>query len=212
MRYVLIAVMVAALTTTAFGGANPNCKIFVHIEADDTPDAVDNATVVNELLTTTPYQSYYAYIGLTDLGIETNPSENDGLTVASFLINDIVASYPGVVGSQGFESLLPGGLAIGNAFSGGITISGTECTPGPFAIIGVVSLFYLTGGCTIEVLDHTEYPRLIVDCTPGEGQRDYYCVWKNGGLGMAAPAGEAGCEADTPVLESTWSSVKAMFR
>jgi hypothetical protein len=212
MRYALIAVMVAALAVPALAGMNPECKIFIHLEADAEPDVTDNASVVNEIPSPTGYQNYYAYIGVTEMGMGGEPVAGEGLTVISFLVNDIVASYPGVVGAQSFTSLLPGGLAIGNAFTGdGITISSTECMPPPLVVLGYVQMFYLAGGATIEVLDHGGYPRWVVDCQP-IGVVDYYCVWKQGGLGMPAPAGDEGCDANTPVEESTWGSIKAMYR
>jgi hypothetical protein len=215
MKYVLIALAVAAMCVPAFAGYNPSAKVFVHIEADASPDAVDNFTVVNEIPTPTAFTSYYAYIGLTEIGLidGSPPPADNGFTTVSFLINDIMSQYPGVVGTQSFVNLLPGNLGIGDAFVNGITIASTECMLAPFQYIGYVQVFYLTAGgaCTIEVLDHVDYPRWVVDCQE-PGLVDFYCVWKNGALGMAAPTGDSSCEADTPVEDATWGAIKALYR
>ena len=213
MKYVLIALALVALCVPAFAGYNPGVQLFVHIEADNTPDATDNAGVVNEILSPTAYTSYFAHIGLTSVGMDDGsaPPDINGFNVISLLINDIVAEYPTVVGTQSFTSTLPGGMTIGDAFVGGITCAATECMLIPFQYIGYVQVFYLTGGCTIEVLDHTEYPRWVVDCR-APPERDYYCIWKQGGLGMAAPEGDPDCEGNTPVEDATWGLIKALYR
>ena len=214
MKYVLIALALAALCLPASAGYNPSAKSFVHIEADASPDATDNATVVNEILSPTPNTLYYAFLGLTEIGVVDGSAADslNGFDVISFLVNDIMADYPGVVATQAFTNLLPGNLGIGDAFVGGITIASTDCMLAPFQYFGYVSFFYLSGACTIEVLDHTEYPRWVVDCMLPNGAVDYYCVWKQGGLGMAAPPGDAECEANTPVEDATWGSIKALYR
>ena len=211
MKHVLIAAVVVALAVPAVAGFNPNCKMFVHLDTDTTCDATDASTVVNEILSPTAFTSYYAFIGLTELGVlEGAPPEQNGIKVLSFMINDMVTDYPTAIATQSFTNLLPGNLMIGDPFDGGATVSSTTCRLAPFQIIGYIQVFYLGGGATIELLDHEQYPRWVVDCqTPG--QVDYYCVWKNGGLGMTAPAGDGGCVADTPVESSTWSSIKAMY-
>lgn len=212
MRYALIAVMVAALAVPAFAGYNSGCKMFVHIETDATPDATDNSGVVNEILSPSTNTLYYAHIGLADVGVETAPPDSNGFTTISLKINDLMTSYPGVVATQSFTSTLPGGLTIGDAFTGdGITCAATNCMLAPFQYIGYVQFFFLGGACTVEVIDHVAYPRWVVDCQE-PGQVDYYCVWKQGGVGMAAPAGDMDCDANTPVTNETWGNIKALYR
>ena len=209
MKHVLIAAVVVALAVPAVAGFNPNCKMFVHLDTDTTCDAYDNATVVNEILSPTAYTQYYAFIGLTECGVlEGAPPEQNGVKVASFAVNNIMADYPGVVGAQSFVNLLD--LAIGDPWTGGITNSSIACRPAPFVLLGYVQIFYLTGGCTIEVVDHADYARWIVDCQE-PGKVDYYCVWKQAGLGMVAPAGDLDCAANTLTEESTWGAIKAMY-
>ena len=218
MKYVLIALALAALCVPAFAqdGNNPNIKIFIHLTDDIAEPATDNATVVNEF-SPAPITTIRAYVGLT--GFAT------GMTVISFRLNDAMTECPGVIATQAFTSLLPGGLTIGNAFgdpgdpgspTDGITIAATECMPGFYDIVfvGYAEYFYLGGECQIEILDHgnSDWARWVVDCqTPGVFNE--YCVWLNGGVGGATPpAGDAECEANTPVEDATWALIKALYR
>ena len=218
MKYVLIVLALAALCVPAFAqdGENPGIKIFIHVTDDTSPVPTDNATVVNEF-SPAALTTVRAYVGLTDF--------STGMTVISFRLNDAVASCPGVMATQGFTSLLPGGLTIGNVFgdpgnpggeTDGVTLASTECMPGPYDIllVGYAEYFYLGGACAIEILDHgnTDWARWVVDCQD-PGVFNAYCVWMNGAVGGAAvPAGDPDCEADTPVEDVTWTSIKALYR
>ncbi len=218
MKYVLIALALAALCVPAFAqeGLNPGIKIFIHLTDDVAAPATDNATVVNEF-SPAAFTTIRAYVGLT--GFST------GMTVISFRLNDAMVDCPGVIATQAFVNLLPGGLAIGNAFgdpgnpgsgTDGVTIAATECMPGPFDIlfVGYATYYYLGGECQIEILDHgyTEYARWVVDCQE-PGVVNLYCVWLNGGIGGATPpAGDVGCDANTPVEDSSWGNIKALYR
>ena len=84
-----------------------------------------------------------------------------------------------------------------------------DCLNWDPVLVGYVSLFYLGGACHLEILDHGEYPRWVVDCgDPGEV--DEYCVYQNGSIGGAlAPAGD--CDG-TPVEARSWGSIKSMYR
>ena len=220
MKYVLVALALAALCVPAVAqvGDNPDIKIFIHLTDDADPPVLptDNATVVNEF-SPAAFTTIRAYVGLT--GFAT------GMTVISFRLNDAVSDCPGVMATQAFVNLLPGGLAIGNAFgdpgnpgsgTDGVTLASSECMPGFYDIVlvGYAEYFYLGGECQIEILDHgyAEYARWVVDCqTPGVV--NLYCVWLNGGVGGATPpAGDVGCEANTPVEDATWTLIKALYR
>lgn len=70
-------------------------------------------------------------------------------------------------------------------------------------------MFYLGGACHLEILDHGDYPRWVVDCSD-PGEVDQYCVYMNGGIGGAiAPDGD--CEP-TPVQGASWGAIKALYR
>jgi len=216
MKYVLIALALAALCVPAFAqeGNNPGVKIFVHMTDGGTPVIpTDNATVVNDF-NPAPYSTVHAYLGLTDL--------STGFTVISFKLNDAVTDCPGVIATQAFVNLLPGNLAIGNPFgdlvepgssNDGVTIASTDCMPAPFQVFGYGSYYYLGGECGIEILDHgkVEWARWVVDCQD-PGVVNLYCVWLNGAVGGAIPpAGDPDCDP-TPVEDATWGSIKALYR
>jgi hypothetical protein len=214
MKYILTAVALVALCVPAFAqGLNPTAKMFVHVTDGATPvEPTDNATVVN---THTPaaYSTVRAYIGVTDC---------TGFSSLVFRLNDALVGYPGVVATQGFVNLLPGNLAIGNAFGNGLGDSGdgitlaTACAEGPFVLAGYAEYFYLGGDFTVEILDHNnqinDWEGWIVDCQE-PGQVDMWCVWLNGAIGAATPpAGDEGCEANVPVEDATWGAIKAIYR
>jgi len=207
MKYLLLTLAIAALAVPAFGqeGNNTTVKIFMHFTEDASPTvATDNATVVNEIATPTAFTTYRGYVGLTDL--------TTGFTVVSFRLTNATVDCPGVFAPPSFVNLMPGNLAIGDPFDAtGVTIASTECLTAPFQMIGYASLFYLGGACAIDILDHADYPRWVVDCQE-PGVVNYYCVWLNGGFGTTANAGDAMCEANTPVEDATWGGIKALYR
>ncbi|MBN2564437.1 MAG: hypothetical protein JXB46_01885 [Candidatus Eisenbacteria bacterium] len=213
MKHVLIALAIVALCAPAFAqGTNPTVKAFIHLTTDTSPVVpTDNAGVVNVIASPTPYVTYRAYIGLTDL--------STGFTVISIRLTKVTDTCPGVFAPPSFTNLMPGDLAIGNIFDntypagpGGITIASTGCLDAPLQMIGYVSLFYLGGTCDIEILDHQHYPRWVVDCTEPDGLVDYYCVWKNASFGGTPPEGDAGCTANVPVETETWGMIKSLYR
>jgi len=207
MKYLITVLALIALCVPAFAqnGNNTTVKIFMHFTEDGAPVvATDNATVVNEIASPVPYTTYRGYVGLTDL--------TTGFTVVSFRLTNATVLCPGVFAPPSFVNLMPGNLAIGNPFDAtGVTIASTECLPAPFQMIGYASLFYLADSCQLEILDHQDYPRWVVDCQDPGGV-NYYCVWLNGGVGTTATAGDVECEANVPVEDATWGAIKALYR
>ena len=85
----------------------------------------------------------------------------------------------------------------------------TDCYASEPLVIGYVTLFYLGGQCHIEILDHLEYPRWVVDCSD-PGEIDEYCVYMNGSIGGASlPQGD--CDG-TPVQAASWGAIKSLYR
>ncbi len=195
MRRMLIAVLVLAVATVAFAGNNPQVRAYISF--DPAGDPLQNA------IAGTPYTTVSAYfcLGCVD----------GGMTTVSMLFNDVVVQCPGVMATKAFVNLLPGDLAIGNAFAGGITVASTECMPTDPVVVGRIDCFYLGGACCIQILDHSAYPRWVVDCQD-PGVVDYYCLWGHGSVGGAScPAGET-CLCDSPVEDATWGGIKALYR
>ena len=154
MRYMLAAVLIAALAVPAFAqGLNP--QVNAYISFDPAGDPAQNA------VTPDAFTTVDAYFCLGCIA--------DGMTTVSFLLSNSLSGCPGVMATQSFVNLMPGNLAIGDAFTTGVTIASTECMDTDPVIVGYGTYFYLGGACCIEILDHPDYPRWVVDCQdPGQ--------------------------------------------
>jgi hypothetical protein len=76
-------------------------------------------------------------------------------------------------------------------------------------LVAVVTFLYLGGSGCLEIRDHEEYPRRVVDCSD-PGEIDQYCVLAHGGLGgYLCPAGDCGL---VPVQAGTWGAIKGLYR
>ena len=190
MRTTMTALcLVAALCTLA--AANPTAGDWTYVSFDPSGDPSQDE------LTPAQFTTINAFIvgDFQDWGYE-------GWVTVSFRLNDVLAEYPGVMGTQEFVNLMPGNLAVGNPFDAvGVTIASTECLPGELpVVIGYASYFYLGGSCTISILDHGDYPRWVVDCQD-PGQVFYY-----------EPIGEGHVIGDSPVEDVSWGAIKSMYR
>jgi hypothetical protein len=195
MRNLLAILTVVALAVTATAGMNP--QVNAYISFDPAGDPLVNAVAPAAFTTV----SAYVTLGCVE----------GGMTTISFLINNVMAQCPGVMATQAFVNLLPGDLAIGNAFTGGITLASTECMAMDPVVVGRVDCFYLGGACCIQILDHADYPRWVVDCQD-PGVVDYYCLAGHGSVGGAVcPDGEV-CPCGSPVEDATWGGIKALYR
>ncbi|MFH1689297.1 MAG: hypothetical protein ABIE42_03565, partial [Candidatus Eisenbacteria bacterium] len=89
----------------------------------------------------------------------------------------------------------------------GITLASTECMPGPDVCVGYVGMFYLGVPCCVQILPHPDFPLWVLDCDPVEAQIDFYTLIANGDVGALDV-----CEPVVPVEDSTWGSIKAMYK
>ena len=197
MKYLLTFGLVLVLAATASAIGN-NPQVYAYISFDPAGDDSLNA-VMPAVYTTV---DAYLCLGCVE----------GGMTVISFGLNNVMVDCPGVMGTQAFVNLLPGGLMIGDPFDGvGATIASTDCMPMDPVIVGYGTYFYIGGACCIEIVDHAQYPRWVVDCQ-SPGVEDYYCVEGHGSVGGAVcPEGE-NCPCDTPVEDATWGGIKALYR
>ena len=190
MKRLLIVGIVMLVAVTAFAGGNPNVKGYIDFSPPDRLHAYTPA----------PYETFSAYICFGDLDM--------GLAGCSFMINDVLLDCPGVFSPPSFTNILPGDLAIGNYLTG-ITLASTECMTDADVCVGYVTLFYLGGECCIELLDHPDYPRWVLDCND-PAEVDFYCVLSHGSVGgIVCPEGD--CSA-SPVEDNTWGGIKALYR
>jgi len=185
MKRLLIAGAVMLVATMAFAGGNPNVVGYIDF---DPPNRVHEVMPA-------PYTTALAYICFGELDM--------GLAGCSFMINNVEVDCPGVFAPPSFTNVLPGDLAIGNYLTG-ITLASTECMTDPDVCVGYVTLFYLGGSCCIELLDHPDYPRWVLDCND-PAQIDFYQLIAHGSVGGGL------CPDISPVEDATWGSIKAMY-
>ncbi|HYW68874.1 MAG TPA: hypothetical protein VE960_04655 [bacterium] len=203
-------VLVAVLLAASVSSANPSPAwpvLFIDFDEDGLPDG----DPVVDYIAPAPYTNISAYVGLSCTG--TTPY--DTFSAVSFGLNDIAAEYPGMAVLVTFENLMPGDLSVGDPFDGGITIATGDCVTTSCVFLGRVDFFYLGGWCCIEIRDHTDYPRWVVDCQD-PGQVHYYCVGNNGSVGGAtcAPGEDCGfypCDNASPVEDISWGAIKALY-
>jgi hypothetical protein len=189
MKRLLIVGLVMLVACSAFAAGNPNVTAYIDFDPPNQVHAYMPA----------PYETFNAYICFGGIDM--------GLTSASFMVTNVTTACPGVFAPPSFTNILPGDLAIGNIFTG-ITIASTGCEAGPDVCVGYLTLFYIGGSCCIEILDHPDYPRWITDCND-PAQVDYYCLLSNGSVGGAeCPEGDCG----SPVEDTTWGGIKALYR
>jgi hypothetical protein len=188
MKYVLIALALAAMCVPASAAGNPDVNVYVSFDQSGAGGLVHTYTM-------TQYVGFKAYFCFGELDM--------GLVVVSFMINDPQTEYPGLFASQSFTNLLD--LMAGDPFTG-MSLASTTCRPGPIVVVGYLELFpTAVGPCCVNILDDPDFPRWVVDCTLPNGEVDYYVFLSNGSInGADCP--------DTPVEASTWGSIKALYR
>ena len=69
---------------------------------------------------------------------------------------------------------------------------------------------YLGGACDVLINDHTVYTREVTDCND-PAQVDQYCVLSHGALNKDPIAEDCPC-GGSPVEESSWGNIKALYR
>jgi hypothetical protein len=189
--------MMIAVACNANAGGNPDVRAYIDFGPPSYVHAMSPA----------PYTLVDMYLCLDELG--------SGMSVIAFSVTDLVTDFPGVFATQSFMSLLPGDIPVGGWHPWapqGAVVSSTECcgSDGQPLVVGYISAFYLGGEAWVEILDHPEYPRWVVDCEEPPGEHDEYCVYRNGSIGGAeAPAGD--CDG-TPIASSSWGALKALCR
>lgn len=200
---------VAVLTLALAASANPVAwepSIFFDFDEDGVPDGDIQLEVYLP-----PYTTVSAYVAM---GCQNDDWER--FTTVSFRIEPPTVTCPGIMATQSFTSMLPGGLTIGDPFVGGITCAATECMTDRIVYIGRLDMFYLGGECLLQIVDHSQYPRWVVDCQePGEVTE--WCTYAWGGVGRAHLVVDDWCYPPpscpmTPVENVSWGAVKAMFR
>ena len=193
MRSILAFLMVAALCVPAFAGGNPDVQMYISFDQSGAGGLVHNYTM-------TPMVAFDAYVCVTELDI--------GLTGVSFALTDVLNDYPGMFAVAAFTNLLD--VPIGDVFTG-ISLASSTCRTEEVVVVGSLFLFpSVAGDLCLELKDHPDFPRWVVDCTEPDEELDFYCVLAHGTIGAGVcPDGD--CEI-VPVEDSTWGSIKALYR
>jgi hypothetical protein len=193
MKRLFIVGMVLAMASLAFAGGNPAVKVYVSFDQTGAGGLVHQYDM-------SMYVGFNAYFCFSELDM--------GLTVVTFMINNPQAENPALFASQAFTNLLD--IIVGDPFTG-MSLASTTCRPGPVEVVGYLNLFPVAvGDCCVNILDDPAFPRWVVDCMVPNGEVDFYCVLSNGTIGAAGcPEGDCGA---SPVEDSTWGGIKALYR
>lgn len=197
MKYIVSTILVACMLT---GSAFAVLDVKAAIDFGGT--ATDNSGIVSRV-DPAQYETVDAYVVITDMSTLTD----EGLKTCNFMLG----LTPGTSLMTTFTNLLPGNLAIGS-WDTGIALAATECMQGPFIQVAKLSVFYSGTPGSVTILPHPEWDTWVDDCYLIPDGQHYFCVANNGGIGMDPPAGDVGCDMNTPVDESSWGSIKAMYR
>jgi len=193
MRLLLTVSLALGLVSAACAGGNPNVRTYIDF---DPPNYVHE-------FTTELYTSFEAYVCMDQV--------DSGVTAVSFRVTNLVQEYPWVVATQSWYQLFPGDLPLYWPWLGS-TIVSTECMTedeGP-VLVGYLSYFCVGDGpACLEILDHSDYPRWVVDCAD-PCEVDFYCVLANASInGGVCPEGDC---SPVPVENGSWGSIKSMYR
>ncbi len=192
MKHLLISLMIVALAIPAFAGTNPDVALFL------TTDAT-GATAVN----THDPGDFYVYVCFDGFGA------GGGMLGAAFTLSKTFSGY------QLEANNLLGGLAVGSPDAGWAIATAGDCAMPVGGVVVAASLHYLaTGVGTITVLPHPTDGAAVADCN---NDLDFFCVHSveangvsgNFGVGMDAPNGDC---LPNPVEDSSWGSIKALYR
>ena len=202
MRLAIVVAIVLLLCGIASANPSPRWPgLFIDFDEDGTPDSDVHTSVYPP-----PFTLISAYVTLA-----CNDQPDEQFTVISFKLSDPTMDCPGAFAPPTFTNLLPGNLAIGT-WNHGITIASTECLTEPMVYIGRLDLFVIMNTpCQIQILDHPDYPRWVVDCNSNV---HYYHLASHGGVNMEGEFigdGEFNCTV-VPVEDVSWGGIKALFR
>jgi len=191
MKRLLIVGMVLAVASLAFAGGNPDVKCYVSFDQEGNGLPIHQHEMVQ-------YVGFNAYICFTDLDM--------GLTTVSFRLNNPQVEYPGLFASQSFTNLLD--IIVGDPFTG-MSLASTTCRSEDVVVVGYLNLFPVAvGDACVNILDDPDFPRSVVDGTQQNGEVDLYCVLQNGSIDGGVPISG---DCDSPITESTWGAIKALY-
>lgn len=185
MRTLITFLTIAVFATVAFADGNPEIVGYISF------DAAGAAGAEYHRYDAGAYEQVTCYVVLANI-----PA---GVKTANFKLT----LTPGMSLMNTFTNLMPGDLAIG-AYDTGIALASTDCLMTDPLV--VASLLMFCSGTPGDILleEHPDWGFWVDDCdlvTP-----NYFAVTCNGAI-LKDPV----CN-EVPVEETTWGSLKALYR
>lgn len=186
-----LAVVVLCLITAAIAAANP---IAADIYIDFDPPS--------EMFTIDPTQ-YVSFDAYVVVGPYTS-----WLSASSVSFDLSLDSEAGLFNSE-FVSDLPGASVVG-APGDGITVSSGNCLGQFPLILGRISIFPIGGSGYVRIHPHPDLGSVYSDCEDPVQEHDL-CFVQDGGIHAYDVWPRDVC-GTSPVIQSDWGAIKAMFR
>ncbi len=195
MKGLIIAVAILALSVPAFAGQNPDIGMYLVTGSDGTGD--------NYIEPVSTFNIYVCFDGFGPGG---------GMLGASFMFDRTFSGF------KLAQTNLLGGLDFGDVETAGWAItSGADCAMPVGGVVVAATVQYLYQGTpgTITVGPHPVDGMAVADCN---NDLDFFCVHSiaaqgvSGNFGVFMPAPDGTCEPITPVEDSSWGAIKALYR
>lgn len=192
----LMVFLFVLFSIPAQAGQNPDIQIYLDA---DPPNFIHEVTPE-------PSAAFDVYVCLTCFG------PDGGTRGTAFLLT---RTFGGFKLSQ---TSMMGGLDFGDAETdpGWTIAAGADCVypdAADVVVVGVIQYLYTGPTGTLDIHPHGDVEpgtgREVLDC---DFASDFYCIRANLGVGGPPNPGEE-CECpSTPVNETTWGRLKAMYR
>ena len=194
MRTFLALLMVLAVAVPALAGDNPQVRAYIDF---DPPNYVHRHDTV------APYEQVHAF-----LMVDCIPGGSTGIS-AEVQIQAGLSIMSSYVLRAGMLEDTPGALIT----PGGVTLAGSCDMSDPQWLADITLLVPsdVTAG-TVMIVDSTVYPREHTDCHLPFATVDPYCVLSHGGVNMDPPPSGEDCTCGSAVEESSWGTIKAMYK
>lgn len=126
-----------------------------------------------------------------------------------------IYTTPGTSAETRCESLIPGGLQIGD-WSSGITLMSAEgaeinCLEEEYVFVARVDLRYAGSPGDVRIYSDPNYSKWIADCALPEPEIHAFCVSSHGGVGKSPDPADIDCYFADAVRPMTWGAMKALY-
>ena len=197
MRVATCLVLVAAVTSAALAGQNPDVRLYLDFDPPNGVTRIDPE----------PATFFDVYIAIDCFG------PGGGARVVAVHFDRTFGGYN--TGEHSFMGGFPAAGDIEDPYWGCAFAAGEDCVypnEAGIVVVGYVRYYYTGPPGHITVQPTIGWGGAVVDCDYVED--DIWCVAGNAGVGADPPPPEPDCECDTqsPVHRATWSTLKALYR